>query len=76
MIESGREDEQKVVEKKRFVVQIKLDRFVVQFDVGHFGDDVLGERQTEMREGGERYGVGEGDGIEVVFILLSLSASS
>ena len=38
MVHSRSQHNQKVVQQKRFVVQVELKGLVVQFDVGHFGD--------------------------------------
>ena len=49
MVESGRENQEKVVEKKRLEIQVKLDGFVIELDVRHFGDDILRKTKIEVR---------------------------
>ncbi len=41
MVHSRRQNEQQIVQHHRLVIQVELDGLVVEFDVGHLGDDVL-----------------------------------
>ncbi len=41
VVHPRRQNEQQIVQHHRLVIQVELDGLVVQFDVGHLGDDVL-----------------------------------
>ena len=41
VIQTWRQNQEQVIQQHRFEFQVEIDRFVIQFDVRHFADDVL-----------------------------------
>ena len=67
MIHSRCQDKQQVVQHHRLVIQIELDRLVVQFNVGHFCDDVFEVRLAPGLCGVGHHGQG---GVVILFIFV------
>ena len=67
MVHPRDEDQQKIVQQQRLVVQVELDGAVVELNVGHFGDNVLEMALTPRLSGvlDHRH-----DGVVILLILV------
>ena len=67
VVHSWRQNDEKVVQHHRLVVQVELDSLVVQLDVGHLGDDVLEVGLAPSLGGVSHHGQG---GVVVLLVLV------